>query len=121
MKAMVFTAVLASCSSPAAPDAAPSSTLDPSVPVELLFPAMDPAGPYVSTLCNLDLTGALDAVDPVEAIIALLGAVPAQTDVQQQELARISEGLRAGARSDDPGASRELYEALALLRGRCAS
>ena len=80
---------------------------------------MDPAGPYVSTLCNLDLTGALTAADPVEAVIALIAAVPTQTDLQQQELTRISEGLRAGARSDEPGESRELYEALALLRGRC--
>lgn len=91
------------------------------VPDELVYPAMNPSSPYVTTLCGLDLTSALGAEDPVDAVVTLLETVPAETTPQREELAAIIAGLRAGAAAANPATSPELFEALGLLRGRCSS
>jgi hypothetical protein len=91
-----------------------------SVPAEIVFPAMDPADPYVVALCGLDMVATLDDTDPVASVIELLGTVQTSTAVQRDELAAIAAGLAAGAAAPDPANSVELHTALGLLRGRCA-
>jgi hypothetical protein len=80
---------------------------------------IDPASPYVRSLCSINIESAFTAEDPLAVIVELLSAVTVEDDEQTDERNRLIAAFAEASDLSDPSVFNAVLEAGDILRARC--